>query len=466
FGINISRKEPVSLEKILPAMTHRTQVDWPRALAERPVKLSRRFGQSRTDVQYVLGVPTVYRSEKNYLIETLYKLIDNMHHLHRHNCLIVVYIGETSPLVVQEIWQSLKKSFLQHLEDGLIDVIAPPVNYYANMESLAITLHDTPERVRWRTKQTLDYMYLMNYAQSRGSYYLQLEDDIDPSAGYFEYIYKLTEMHTNFRLNDQRSWIALSFCDLGFIGKLVHTAELKPFLAYVQIFYNDQPIDWLLQAYVKLRCCRWDSFQTTDCAREYFLCFIHADQSQFQHKGLKSSLRDKKQQLKDKKFTKDLAQQRMRHLRQPLNLVASHKRKTLRHQLNLELGESFFWGYMPQVSSLMRYMLNHQFDSAHFVLRNGPKNGENFTELSIDLKPEVPAFAANSSEAQQCGFILSYIAGGGSYPPNVLYFYIREQAGLNGIDEINWFRRFLWSNTAVQSTSKWSVFICIFIWNL
>ena len=31
---------------------------------------------------------------------------------------------------------------------------------------------------RWRTKQNLDYCFLMMYAQSKGIYYVQLEDDI------------------------------------------------------------------------------------------------------------------------------------------------------------------------------------------------------------------------------------------------------------------------------------------------
>ena len=45
-------------------------------------------------------------------------------------------------------------------------------------------MNDPVERVKWRTKQNLDYAFLMMYAQSRGMYYVQLEDDILTTFGY------------------------------------------------------------------------------------------------------------------------------------------------------------------------------------------------------------------------------------------------------------------------------------------
>ncbi len=36
------------------------------------------------------------------------------------------------------------------------------------------TLGDDIRQVQWRTKQNLDFAYLMMYAQKRGKYYLQL----------------------------------------------------------------------------------------------------------------------------------------------------------------------------------------------------------------------------------------------------------------------------------------------------
>ena len=47
------------------------------------------------------------------------------------------------------------------------------------------TLGDDPERVAWRSKQNLDYAFLMMYAHWRGHFYVQLEDDVLTKPGFF-----------------------------------------------------------------------------------------------------------------------------------------------------------------------------------------------------------------------------------------------------------------------------------------
>ena len=40
------------------------------------------------------------------------------------------------------------------------------------------------DRVRWRAKQSLDFTFLMSYAKERGTYYVQLEDDVITKSGF------------------------------------------------------------------------------------------------------------------------------------------------------------------------------------------------------------------------------------------------------------------------------------------
>ena len=40
------------------------------------------------------------------------------------------------------------------------------------------------DRVRWRAKQSLDFTFLMMYAKDRGTYYVQLEDDVITKNGF------------------------------------------------------------------------------------------------------------------------------------------------------------------------------------------------------------------------------------------------------------------------------------------
>ncbi|XP_064556804.1 alpha-1,3-mannosyl-glycoprotein 4-beta-N-acetylglucosaminyltransferase A [Drosophila montana] len=431
---------------------------WQRILQGSRLLLGSSYSSGRTGVQYVLGVPTVHRVGENYLLGTVAHLIEKLSDNQRNNCLLVIYIGETDSQIVESIWEEISDSFGDHLDDGLIDVISPPTNYYPDFKSLFITLHDDPNRVRWRTKQVLDYMYLMTYASSRGSYYLQLEDDIEPTVGYLDYIIHLKGLHTHFRLDHNRGWIVLSFSELGFIGKLFHVDEIKPFLAHVQNFYNDQPIDWLLYSYVKLRSCPWDSLNTPDCERDFFMNYIRAAQSQFQHIGVESSLRSKEQKLRDEKYERNSGEQRMAHLRRPINLVASHTHTFLQDRRHFEPGETFMWSYVPQVSLLMRYLLSHLKDFCQIKIGSDHGGNDNFSELTVHLFKNPPI--VNESETRRVGFLLSYTHQAETWYPHILYFYMTENA--MDSNETAWIERFNWTN---KGTSL-HIDLCMKIWIL
>ena len=57
----------------------------------------------------------------------------------------------------------------------------------ANFSSLHLhfkeSLGDSKLRSKWRTKQDVDFNYLMMYAQTRGHFYCQLEDDVQSKPG-------------------------------------------------------------------------------------------------------------------------------------------------------------------------------------------------------------------------------------------------------------------------------------------
>lgn len=69
---------------------------------------------------------------------------------------------------------------------GLIEVLSPPPAYYPDFDALPLTLGDSMKRVKWRTKQNLDTIYLMAYAQSKGTFYLMLEDDVIAKNNYIK----------------------------------------------------------------------------------------------------------------------------------------------------------------------------------------------------------------------------------------------------------------------------------------
>ena len=102
------------------------------------------------------------------------------------------------------------------MDTGLIDIISPPSSYYPDFAKLPVTLSDTVERVRWRSKQSLDYAFLMMYAYPRGMFYVQLEDDI---LAKHDYLTSMKNVALK-RIASAQPWFVLDFCQLGFIGKL------------------------------------------------------------------------------------------------------------------------------------------------------------------------------------------------------------------------------------------------------
>lgn len=102
------------------------------------------------------------------------------------------------------------------MESGLIDVIAPHPSYYPDLNNLRKTLGDPPERVRWRSKQNLDFAFLMMYSQPKATFYVQLEDDILAKKNC---VSKMKAFALD-KIAKKEPWFVLVFCQLGFIGKI------------------------------------------------------------------------------------------------------------------------------------------------------------------------------------------------------------------------------------------------------
>lgn len=105
--------------------------------------------------------------------------------------------------------------FPEQVESGLIEVISPPASYYPDMENLRSTLGDPPERVRWRSKQNLDFAFLMMYAQPKATFYVQLEDDILAKKNFIS----VMKNYALQKISEKSPWFVLEFCQLGFIGE-------------------------------------------------------------------------------------------------------------------------------------------------------------------------------------------------------------------------------------------------------
>lgn len=175
------------------------------------------LSHGRQGVSVVLGVPTVKRDKQSYLMGTIQNLISNMDDEEQNETMIVVFIGETDIDYVQLVAKQIEVRFSSYVENGLIEVLSPPASYYPNLDRLRQTLNDPPERVKWRSKQNLDFAFLMAYAQPKATFYVQLEDDILAKRGFITIMKKFAFEKTV----RKDPWFVLDFCQLGFIGEYI-----------------------------------------------------------------------------------------------------------------------------------------------------------------------------------------------------------------------------------------------------
>lgn len=101
----------------------------------------------------------------------------------------------------------------------MIDVISPSPSYYPDLSRLRDTLGDDHQRVVWRSKQNLDFAFLMSYAQTKGTFYVQLEDDILAKKNFITTMKSFALQ----KIGMKENWFVLDFCQLGFIGTVLYT---------------------------------------------------------------------------------------------------------------------------------------------------------------------------------------------------------------------------------------------------
>lgn len=110
--------------------------------------------------------------------------------------------------------------FPDECEVGLIEVISPSIYYYPDLSKLRDTLGDDHQRVVWRSKQNLDFAFLMSYARTKGTFYVQLEDDILAKKNFITTM----KSYALRKISLKEEWFILDFCQLGFIGVLIFPA--------------------------------------------------------------------------------------------------------------------------------------------------------------------------------------------------------------------------------------------------
>ncbi|XP_059497077.1 alpha-1,3-mannosyl-glycoprotein 4-beta-N-acetylglucosaminyltransferase B-like [Stegostoma tigrinum] len=372
-ALNVTRKHNVQQPNIFHYLPHLMS-------NENSLQPKVMIGQGRTGALMVMGVPTVKRKSQNYLLDTLNSLIYELSPEERKKCVIVVFIAEVEEDYVNNLVEHLQNTYSYEIQSGLLEIISPSANFYPDLSNLKETFGDTQQRVRWRTKQNLDYSFLMMYAQAKGVFYLQLEDDIIATPNYFQTMINFAEQQPS------ADWLTLEFSQLGFIGKLFKSPDLTLVIEFIIMFYKDKPIDWLLDHILWVKVCNPEK-DAKHCDRQKANLRIRYKPSLFQHVGTHSSLIGKLQPLKDKDFKKELLHKR--HSNPTADLECSLKIYQ-RHSLEKAYqGNDFFWAFTPMEGDFIKFRFHQPLKIERYLFRSGNMEhpGDKFFNTTVEVLP-------------------------------------------------------------------------------
>lgn len=161
------------------------------------------------------------------------------------------------------------------------------LSLFGSRADLKRNYNDAPNRVTFRSKQNVDYSFLINYSAGLSHYYLQLEDDVSCANNFFTHIRRRTEEQEAKRT----TWAVIEFSVLGYIGKLYKSVDTPLLARFLFLFYQEMPCDWLMSHFREL------------LTQKETIIF---KPSLFQHMGTFSSFDGKHNRLKDKNFREEL----------------------------------------------------------------------------------------------------------------------------------------------------------------
>ncbi|XP_029429194.1 alpha-1,3-mannosyl-glycoprotein 4-beta-N-acetylglucosaminyltransferase C-like [Rhinatrema bivittatum] len=281
-----------------------------------------------------VGLSSVKRSKGNYLLETLKSIFTQSSDPELKEMVVVVHLADFDMEWNSHTAKQISDKFSSHIALGRLLLIHAPQDMYPPLEGLKRNYNDPEERVKFRSKQNVDYAFLVNFCANLSSYYLMLEDDVQCAKSFFTAIRKVLALREN------SYWVTLEFSKLGYIGKLYRSSDLPRLAQLLFLFYQEMPCDWLL-TYFRLLLTQKDVMRFRP--------------SLFQHIGSYSSFQGNANRLRDDEFEEDSNIPD----NPPANIFTSISTFENHHASHAySKVEEYFWGRSPATGDYFTIVFN------------------------------------------------------------------------------------------------------------
>ncbi|GAB6032577.1 hypothetical protein CHUAL_011466 [Chamberlinius hualienensis] len=171
-----------------------------------------------------IGLCSVSRNGGEYLLKTLKSIVSSSSTEERAGVTVVICLVDFDRQLRQRTFEVISRQFHSYIVSGFILVIQPNAGIYPPLVGLRQTFNDSPEHVKWRSKQVIDYAFLFHFSKNISRYYLILEDDVLCLKGFLTEIKNavnaLNEEDRSFRLyhNQNNAQVLQGEADMIFDG--------------------------------------------------------------------------------------------------------------------------------------------------------------------------------------------------------------------------------------------------------
>ncbi|XP_010184237.1 PREDICTED: alpha-1,3-mannosyl-glycoprotein 4-beta-N-acetylglucosaminyltransferase C-like [Mesitornis unicolor] len=297
-----------------------------------------------------VGLASVRRPRGYYLPATLQSLFQQSTEEELQEMVVVVHLADADPSWNTRVAVDIARRFAPHILLGRLLLIHAPHEFYPTMEGLKRNYNDPEERVRFRSKQNVDYAFLLAFAANLSSYYLMIEDDVWSAKSF------LTAIRKALASKEGSNWATLEFSKLGYIGKLYRSSDLPRLARFLLLFYQEMPCDWLL-THFRLLLTQKD--------------VIRFKPSLFQHMGLYSSFQGTVNRLEDDDFQADafdLPDNPPAALFTSMAVFEDHEPLKA-----YSTAEGYFWGKNPAAGSVFSIVFQQPAQVTRVRVRTGSK---------------------------------------------------------------------------------------------
>lgn len=210
-------------------------------------------------VKVCVGFGSVKR-KKDYILDTVGTMLGLrgggvLSQSERDMVVVATHLADYDTSWVSSVSTKLQTDYKDLVKGGHFHALHAPIELYPKLDVCPpfCAYKDEPHRVRWRSKQNVDYAFLMYYAAPLAPYYVQIEDDLAFAPNWIGKMmnYVNTQYPPNYLTKENTPWRLINFSELGFIGKMFQSNELTRLAQFLLLFYDQMPCDLLLGEWVK-----------------------------------------------------------------------------------------------------------------------------------------------------------------------------------------------------------------------